>query len=672
MNSINLRENMRITKITSNMSLQSKPDLKPSSRLGLPAQHQEMRNTLVSMPYYQPSFGSIKIPPVAEALEGKGLRLAKKYLVKNDGELHVVIDKNSTLGENPILFFCYKDEEAVIDPRCAKLYGIDPNYKAKWVGDKMWLTEMRIENNGYRGSLGCATLVDKINYAVYYEDTKKWDNNGGLGYRVDPVKLINKAVLFDKQEHGKSLLRIIRSGGAKGKVVCEKALTKLLEKLPKTNEPVIAVVEDFNIKGEDELGYIPSNVKGVIFTKTAEKTLGHVAADVRNVVDASAIILDEKMIEELQNMEGRFIAVDVSKKGLQWHPIAKTEIEPSIAVRPVIQIPKIRTTDKLLASAEYESEIVGPKAFNLKRLEEMKQKGRLKNIEIPRSFAIPCGVYDKALAANPKIATNIEEKASEIDKMSDSIEITRGLKSLSSLIFAYINPEHLSIPNSIQQEIMEFKDKVGLGTKVMVRSAFNGEDAKGYSAAGLYSSHYCSRSNEESFFEDIMRVWRSKWNYRAYMSRKGNNISHDSIKPTVIVQDYVPADYGFTIYTKSPEDSKCNKLLIEMNPKISIEPYIIKYDRDTHEVEVESIARRGRKITLDEDMNVVDAEPINDPIKTDLERWKSKLKKVCEAALEVEKEFGAPQDIEGGIKFTNDGDVDTSQIYFWQAREQVL
>ncbi len=33
--------------------------------------------------------------------------------------------------------------------------------------------------------------------------------------------------------------------------------------------------------------------------------------------------------------------------------------------------------------------------------------------------------------------------------------------------------------------------------------------------------------------------WTSKWNNKAYMSRINNNIDHDIIKPTVIIQDYI-------------------------------------------------------------------------------------------------------------------------------------
>lgn len=654
---------MQITKITSKINLQSKPDLKPN-RLGYvypQVQRHEAGNPLCALPYYQPSFGSVKITPIAEAVERKGAKIAKKYLIDGEGTLSVAIDAKTALGEKPVFCWGYVDEEKTIEQWAAEEYGIDPNYKEKWAG-----ATYDLEQRGdiYEGCPGSAECAERVYYAVYYQDTKKWDDNGGLGYKIDPRKIISKAVLFDKKEHGHPMHRIIRSGSVKGKVVVCPTLAEFLRDLPKSEEPIIAVVEDFNSK-DCIWGTIPPNVKGVAFTKTSEGSLGHVMAEVRVEVGAAAVVYEEKEVEALHKIAGKFIHLDVDENGFKWHQIEESEVEASKAARPVIQIPEIRTTDKLLISAEYEPDIVGPKAYNLRRLEDMKQRGGLQDVEIPRSFAIPCGIFDKVLAVNPEKAEDIAKKINEVDEITDANQRNKALRKLKDAIYS------LNIPDEIQKEILEFKAKFSLGDEVMVRSAFNGEDAKGYSAAGLYDSQHCSNHNEPKFFEEVKKVWYSKWNYGAYMSRRAHNIDHEIIKPTLPVQDYVRANYTFTLYTKSPESKDSNKVYLQLAPRRSIEPYVIKYDRDTHEVEVESIARRGRKITLDEDMNVVDAEPINDPIKNDLEKWKAKLKKVCEAALEVEQEFGAPQDIEGGIKFTKDGDVDTSQIYFWQAREQV-
>ncbi len=239
---------------------------------------------------------------------------------------------------------------------------------------------------------------------------------------------------------------------------------------------------------------------------------------------------------------------------------------------------------------------------------------------------------------------------------------------LKGLFFA-----RLKFPDEIKREIIDFKKSQNLGNKVMVRSSFNGEDAKGFSAAGLYDSYLCR--DDSNLLAKISQVWASKWNYEAYCSRKKHNINHDLIKPTVIIQDFVDADYRFTIYTNDPESNDNSKILIEMNSEKSpdkkpTDPYIIKYDKTAKNIEIESLERKGRKITLDENFNIIEPEPVNDPLIEDIDQWQPLLEKVCRAALEVEEEFGEAQDIEGGITLGEDRGIDNAKIYFWQARAQ--
>ncbi len=305
----------------------------------------------------------------------------------------------------------------------------------------------------------------------------------------------------------------------------------------------------------------------------------------------------------------------------------------------------------------------------------MKIRGGLQDVEIPRSFAIPCGIFDRVLAANYETATDIDKRIQEINGMTDSTEVNKGLIELRDVIYDYSNSKNaLNIPEETQQEIIKFKENLGIGNLTMVRSSFNGEDAKGYSAAGLYDSdlYYDKSFWFKSVFDTIKSVWRSKWNYRAYLSRRENNIDHALIKPTVIIQDFVNADYRFTIYTKDPESSNGNKLLIQMRAPKSLDPYIIKYDRDKKEIEIAQVGRKARKITLDDKFRVINADSIDNPIASNIEQWEPLLKKVCNAAEEIEKEFGTAQDIEGGIKLGNENSLDASQIYIWQTRDQVF
>jgi len=647
--------------------------LNPSSNTKIKKQYMQSPNTAPSCDVFcKTSFCAKAVNRIKSNLEPeKGLSAKKTYRVlTGEGTLSVNIGENSKLGKEPVFFFSYSGEERNISQYKAESFGIDEDYKAKWLD---YVLPMKEEGDVYSVNPPYAGLYDRLTYAIFYKDTKKWDDNNGKGYIIEPRKIINRAIEFDKRERGQSPLNIIRKGKTQGKVVVNDTLSELLRTLPKSDEPVIAVVGDFVKGGKDDvLGYIPRNVQSVIFTKTSTSALDHAAASVAGQVASAAVLSDENKIIALQKMAGKFIDMDVNQKGLRWKQIKSSTLEPQNIARPEIKIPEIVPTDRLLKSEEYKPELVGNKAYRLRCLEEMKNRGGLKDVEIPRSFAIPCGIFDRVLAANPEIAADIDKRVQEINQMTDTTAMNQALYDLR--LSNYHRPEiAIKIPEETQQEITDFKEKLGLRNSTMARSSFNGEDAKGYSAAGLYDSRFIS--DEYIRFKlsnSIKFVWGSKWNYRAYMSRRENNIEHAIIKPTVIIQDFVDADYRFTIYTKDPESNSDNKLLIQMRSKESPDPYIIKYDKDKKEIKIEQIARKARSITLDDKFRIISADPIDDPIINNLEQWKPLLKKVCNAAGEIEKEFGTYQDIEGGIKLGADGKVDDSQIYIWQGRDQIV
>lgn len=652
---------MLVTKITSSYSNQS-------SNTYLKKQYRQSTNIIVSSDAFcKTSFCGIQPRQIKW---GKGLARKTYRVLTGKDRLFVNVSENSRLGKEPVFCYSYRKGKRTIREVDAKEFGIDKNYKAKWVDS---MCEMEKCGDVYEDVPSCSTLNDRLFYAVYYKDTGKWDDNHGKGYTIDPLKIVNSAISFDKKEHNQPLLRIIRSGTTKGKVIVSDTLSKFLIALPKSDEPVIAVVGDFG--KESKYGaYIPPNVKSVVFTKIASSTLKHKVAYAGSQVAASAVLYDEKKIKTLQKMAGKFINLDISQDSLKWKHIKPIIFEPQDAAQPEIKIPEIVTSYKLLKSEEYKPELVASKAYKLRKLEEMKARGGLKDVIIPSSFVIPSGIYDKTLAANPEIAKDIERRIQKINGIPDSDTLKQELEELRHVIYepADFGESSPKIPEEIQQEITAFKNGLSLENFKIARSSFNGEDAKGHSTAGLYDSELENDFWMKSIFGAIKSVWSSKWNYRAYLSRRKNNIDHAKIKPIVMIQDFIDADYRFTIYTKDPESSSRNRLLIEMGPGESINPYTIRYDKDKKEVKIEQIARKPRNIILDDKFRIVSADSVDDPILSNLEQWNPLLKKVCNAAEEIEKEFGAPQDIEGGIKLGAENNIDNAQIYFWQTRDQII
>ena len=284
----------------------------------------------------------------------------------------------------------------------------------------------------------------------------------------------------------------------------------------------------------------------------------------------------------------------------------------------------MRKVDKILSLDECEKDTVGNKAYNLKRMKNLVKEGKLKNVIIPNAFVLPYGYLEKV--------ENIIAK----------------------------NPNNLWHDNKILDEIKDYASKVITQRDIMVRSAFNGEDLEGYSAAGLYDSH--PQDTKNLLLYDIYEVMNSKNKLIAVKSREKHNIPDDLIKPSVIIQDRINSDYSFTTYTEAPFDK--NKILIELfiNKKrwCKPDPYQITYNKLTKELKIEKQHSQYEEYLFDENYKLLDKKTT--PL-TDINKIWNTLENLVKNALVLEKEFGKPQDIEGGIK---DG-----QLYFWQTRNIV-
>ncbi len=222
------------------------------------------------------------------------------------------------------------------------------------------------------------------------------------------------------------------------------------------------------------------------------------------------------------------------------------------------------------------------------------------------------------------------------------------------------NPDNQWKDNKILEEIKNYISKVITQRNVMVRSAFNGEDLEGYSAAGLYDSH--CQNTKDLLLYDIYKVMNSKNKPIAVKLREKHNIPDDLIKPSVIIQDGIISDYSFTTYTESPFDK--NKILIELfiNKErwCKPNPYQITYDKLTKELKIEQEHSKYEEYLFDENYKLIDKKASQPK---DVKKVWDVVKNLVKNALVLEKEFGKPQDIEGGIK--------NGQLYFWQTRNIV-
>lgn len=559
------------------------------------------------------------------------------------GSIKIKTDNEKQLGEKPALEYINKYNETQVVTDLLK--------------DKKDL---------YYSNVTWSEKKGPLKYKFKYHDTGKVDDKNGDYYSLDYTKLVDKAVEYNHKIQGLKKILTLSHGKTTGKLVSPKTFEETEEFGKDTKTPYILLVKDFS---GIYPAMLPKNITGLISLGGNFSTLSHQSANIKARTDASAFLTDETMFKDFEKHLGKYVELETANDFVNIKEINKSQVHFNKKIQNV-NIPKLRPVDKLLSSSEYSLDTVGAKAVNLKKLEKLKKDGKI-DVIIPPSFAIPYAYLDAMREENTKWQTR--KKANYLKNLKDkdlSYYNTVNLHDSQRLQYDYAKSDKR------MSEIMSMIEKTGIkGERVMIRSAFNGEDLDNYSAAGLYDS-FDDKINAESIYNSIYEVAASKWNNRAVFSREEHNIPHENIQPTVIIQQHEPCDYTFTMYTNDEDGN----VRIEMFSKYTkehrlfnnpVSPNIFVYDAKTGEIRVEQKENVSRDITFDENLNIVDVGKLDNPIFDNFGNFKSVLERIIQNAKTVERELGKPQDIEGGITFGDDKKLDDEKVFFWQTRNIV-
>jgi alpha-glucan,water dikinase len=177
-----------------------------------------------------------------------------------------------------------------------------------------------------------------------------------------------------------------------------------------------------------------------------------------------------------------------------------------------------------IASGDFSERFVGGKSCHLARL-----RGQLPAwIHLPSSVALPFGVFDRVLSldANREVARRYDPLARQSQGEADD----KTLFALRECVMALQAPPEL--PAALRE--------------VMV-------------AAGLSWP-----PDWPAAWTRIKHVWASKWNERAYLSRRRMGIAHEALSMAVLIQEVVPADYAFVLHTVNPTNGDRGELYAEV------------------------------------------------------------------------------------------------------------
>ena len=488
---------------------------------------------------------------------------------------------------------------------------------------------------------------DIIEYHLDYKDTGKKDLKNGQDYVITNYKNMKQvASVAVRNQRKQPLVHAINPGKTIGRVVYTKEISRNIEKI---KEPFIIVTPRL---GLNYYKIKNPNLIGVIFTSEDCATLSHQASQLRQNTDVCASVYNPKDIAKLESLNGEKIELEVKDNYIRMD---KTDKVYAPKIYPKIDVPKLKPCDKVLTSKEYSTDVIGAKAVNLRRLEELKEQGKI-DIIIPKSIALPHGyiqkLWDNDAKQEERFLNNKDEYVCKED-------------AYVGLCEGYGEQQMIDLRKKLKENGI-------ISDRVIVRSAFNSEDLPNYSAAGLYDStdvwldDETEKYNNEELYRAILNdVGRSKWSENAIMSRMQYHIPDKNVQPGALIQDYIPVKYKFTVYTNDDN----NKLRLELFSRDAFrygkdryQPHVFSYDKSTGELSYDSIQMTDEGVTFNEDGEIIEIDPIQEDLSNN-EKILEQIKKVVENALVVEREFGAPQDIEGGLK--------DDDIYFWQTRNIV-
>jgi alpha-glucan,water dikinase len=286
-------------------------------------------------------------------------------------------------------------------------------------------------------------------------------------------------------------------------------------------EPTVLVADA--VGGEEE---IPEGATAVV-TADAPDLLSHVAVRARNARVLFATCFDPETYGRLKALKGKTASLRVTPGGdVQYEEAAAAPAggaaADKAAPRAAARGTRRRAAAWVVAQELFGPEVVGGKGNNLNGL-----RGRLPDwIHLPRSLALPFGTCENVLQDDANRAARREYEALAAAAADDPAGVLPRLRALL----------------------------LGLAPPPALKDALLGA----WQAAGLPPVPW------EKAWHAVRRVWASKWNDRAFFSRRAHGLADEQLLMAVLIQQVVEADYAFVIHTANPLTGDPGELYAEV------------------------------------------------------------------------------------------------------------
>jgi|TARA_Y100000310_G_scaffold244335_1_gene249066 pyruvate,water dikinase len=300
--------------------------------------------------------------------------------------------------------------------------------------------------------------------------------------------------------------------------------------------------------------------------------------------------------------------------------------------------------------------VAGGKGANLAEIYNLK-------IPVPPGFVLTAQAYDYFIEKS-----NLKEKISELLKKIN-YEDTKQLDEITKEIRELITSS--KIPEDMEEEIIEAYENLDNESEVRsktahdilesspkeiyvaVRSTATSEDLAEASFAGQQET-FLNVKGKPQLLESIKKCIASLFTSRATYYRQNKGFKHEESKLAVIVQKMIHSEKSGVIFSKDPS-YKNDDIIIEavfglgegiVSGKITPDKYVVSKDLKILDVKIANKKIAITKNTAGEKDEIkLSEEKSNSQVLKE-----SEIKKLSEIALNLEKHYEKPQDIEFGIE----------------------
>ncbi|MFC4783854.1 phosphoenolpyruvate synthase [Nocardioides sp. MAHUQ-72] len=269
-------------------------------------------------------------------------------------------------------------------------------------------------------------------------------------------------------------------------------------------------------------------------------------------------------------------------------------------------------------------------------------------LPVPPGFVVTADAYLQAMQLGG-VRDALRERVAEADVDSPE-DLERATADLRALVHA------AGVPDDLRRSVLEAYARLGDEPRVAVRSSATAEDSASTSFAGMNETFTNVRGGEELLVR-IVDCWASLWSPRVVAYRAAQALAEEPAI-AVVVQAMVDSDSSGVMFTVDPSTGDRDSIMVEAAYGLGevvvggqVEPDTYVLSKSTGAVVRAHLGTKAVRIVRGPDGHdrrlEVPAE--------DRSRWvldEDVLHDLAGLALDIERHYGSPQDVE----FARQGD----------------